>query len=363
MRQGITSKQAIRWMSLYYIGSAILVLPSTLTTVAGQDAWLSVIVGCCVQFLIIPVYYFIAEQKKGQTLVSFLMGKWNKWIVRSTTVFFIFGFPFLICILTLRNVGDFMSSVVFIETPILAINILVVAVVVYAVIRGFPSIALAAELLFPIVLVLLLILFVSQLTDVNIDHLKPVMEHSPLTIVRASIPFAAFPNMEAVLVLFVSHHFLHNSGKKLLSIWLSSIFISTAAFFLTTLLSIALMGEGMTSILIYPSYMAAKLVNIGDFYERIEPFIAIAWIISIFFRMALLFYISVHTLSEVFQLKNPRSLVVPLSVIALVFADIVIDNTPFLLRFFSVWPLYASMFALLFPLAWLWIGRDRIHES
>ncbi|MUG85220.1 hypothetical protein GNP92_02495 [Paenibacillus timonensis] len=42
--RGLTVRQFALWMAMYQIGSAYLLIPSGLATVAGHDAWLCVVV-------------------------------------------------------------------------------------------------------------------------------------------------------------------------------------------------------------------------------------------------------------------------------------------------------------------------------
>ncbi len=360
-KQKLTARQATFWFVMYQVGSAYLILPTSIIKTAKQDAWLSVLVSLAINFVVIPLYAAIANQMNGKPLVTYMDTLLGKWAGRSFTILFILSVPFLIFILTLRNMGDFISTSIMPETPEEAVYALML-IAVYCVVRaGAAVIGRSAETLFVIIPLLFLVVCISLLPEVQIKHLLPVFEFGWKPIVRASFLLLSFPYLETFLFLFL----LPNVGnpqtwKKIV---IRSSLFSGSLYVVMVLLVTAVLGESVASDLTYSSYFVVRTISIGDFIQRFEIVIAIFWYISIFFRLALLIFITVHGLGSVFRLQDATSLLIPVLLIALVMAHFMWPNTIFLVDFFQIWPLYAMVFGVAVPLVIWLLGRMKQSRS
>ncbi|MGW8441668.1 GerAB/ArcD/ProY family transporter [Paenibacillus sp. S33] len=164
MNSNLTVRQAILWFALYQIGSAYLVLPAVITAVAKQDAWLSIPVSLGFHLLLIPLYASIARQMQGKSFVEHLRCLFGP-LGGTISIVFIFFFPFLVFIMTLRNLGDFITIAIMPETPSDAIYFIMLIVIYFAVRSGPAVIGRCAEILFFFLLVLYLLVRVTLLSD------------------------------------------------------------------------------------------------------------------------------------------------------------------------------------------------------
>jgi spore germination protein KB len=92
-------------------------------------------------------------------------------------------------------------------------------------------------------------------------------------------------------------------------------------------LSIFVLGQDLTVRNTFPSYALAKKINVGDFLQRIEVFMGFMWIISLYFRLSLYVYIAVAAMSQIFNLKDYRPLVLPIGLILVSLANIQYPNS------------------------------------
>ncbi|AFC28946.1 spore germination protein [Paenibacillus mucilaginosus 3016] len=349
----ITLKQATLWFILYEIGSAILVLPSTLATAARQDAWLSVLLAIGVHLLWIPLYVSIAGQMNQQTMGVHLRALFGTWAGKLLLLSFILCFPYLILVLTLRNLGDFLTTSITPRSPIEMVYAMMLAAVIYGGRLGARVIGRAAEILYPLFIFLCIIMMASLLPGVKMGHMLPILENGVKPAIRGSIPLLAFPYMETVLFLFLVPLL---QGKE---IWKKAVtkssLISGFVYLATTWVVIMVLSPEVTENLLFPSYFAVRTISIWNFYERFEVLLAVLYFITIFFRINLLMYVSAHGLAEVFELKDASPLLLPLALASLFLANVVWPNISFLLDFLKIWPAYAMLFGYLFPLL-LWLG-------
>ncbi|MDY7994092.1 endospore germination permease [Paenibacillus polymyxa] len=358
MNSNLTVRQAILWFALYQIGSAYLVLPAVITAVAKQDAWLSIPVSLGFHLLLIPLYASIARQMQGKSFVEHLRCLFGP-LGGTISIVFIFFFPFLVFIMTLRNLGDFITIAIMPETPSDAIYFIMLIVIYFAVRSGPAVIGRCAEILFFFLLVLYLLVRFTLLSDTTIDNVLPIFEYGLNPIVLASFNLFAFPYLEAILYLFFAQYI--PDPKKWRKTVITCALISGGMYFFMVLQIIAVMSEGVVSNLTFPTFFINRTISNGEFLQRFEIFVAVFWFVTIFFRLALLLYVSAQGLADAFRLRSANSLLVPLILIALAMVHSIWPNMQFLIKFFSVWPFYAMIFGIVFPIVLWLVGKVSLN--
>lgn len=93
------------------------------------------------------------------------------------------------------------------------------------------------------------------------------------------------------------------------------------------------LGLTMTTLSIYPSYILAQKINIGNFLERIKAILAILWIMTIFIKVSITFYAATISLSHILNISDARSLTFPPGTIVLGLSIISYPNVAY---FFAV---------------------------
>ena len=73
----------------------------------------------------------------------------------------------------------------------------------------------------------------------------------------------------------------------------------------------ATLGIDLIRIQQFAYFAAIRLVNVGNFIERIESIHLAVWILSGFLRISLYYYVIVIGLSQAFIIKGYKSLVIP----------------------------------------------------
>lgn len=348
----MTVRQATMWFILYQLGSAFLILPGALTAVAKQDAWLAVLMAFILNIFCIPLYIAIANQCKGKSFdehLFLLFGKWGGGILLAV---FILCYPFFIFITVLRDLSDFLTSVVLNGTPQDAVVLLMVITVIYLIRSGVAVIGRAAEILFFFVMLLIVICFLPLILTIEMNNILPMFEYGWKSIVLASFTLLSFPFFESVLYLF----FLSNikDRKKWKKIVIKSTFVTSIVFLFAIFITIAVLGEGVVSNTKYPTYFVVRTIRIGDFLERFEVLIAILWYVLVFFRLSLVLYVSAFGFARAFRLKEHRSLFIPLALIGLIMAKVVWPDAAAPFNMLQVWPYYTSIFGIFFPL-FIWV--------
>jgi spore germination protein KB len=132
--------------------------------------------------------------------------------------------------------------------------------------------------------------------------------------------------------------------------WIAIIFGGTILFTIV-ILCILVLGPDHTARQLYPSYLLAQKINVGEFVQRIEVIIAIMWFLSVFIKMTIYFYGSVIGFAQMLKLESYRFLILPFGMI-MIPATLVMHPDVIYLQTFDteIWPVYGSTFGLLLPL-------------
>ncbi|WP_408009906.1 endospore germination permease [Pseudalkalibacillus sp. A8] len=342
---------------MFTTGSSLILLPSMLAAEAKQDAWLAAIFGLVVGLLLVWLFQTLGKLYPDMTLVEYSEKILGKWIGKAISLLF-FTFPLILGAFVLRNMGDFMTTQVMPETPIEAIHIIFLIIVLMGARYGLETLARSGEILFPcfIVLFLLLVIFISP--QIELEKIQPILGEGMKPVLHSTFLFIGFPFLELVIFLMIFPYV--NDPKEAGKAFFRGTLMGGVVLTLLTALAILVMGADQTTRNLYPSYMLSQKINIGDFLQRIEAIVAIMWFISIFFKLTICFYVSTLSLAQILKLKEYRILVFPLGMILIVLSLVVSPNIVYIATdVINVWPSYASAFGLFIPLLLLGIAGVR----
>ncbi|WP_406567161.1 GerAB/ArcD/ProY family transporter [Brevibacillus borstelensis] len=268
-------------------------------------------------------------------------------------VFLIFHFSFGT---DARDLGNFIVSNVMPETPVEVILISFSMVVVIATRYGLEVIARTTEIFFPWIFVSLLFLTFTLLPEIEINQLEPVTEGGIKPLLGAGIQFSSLQEFVCFLMLlpFV------NRPKKVLHSLLLGAAAGGVILIIITALCILVLGSDFTARNIYPSFVLAKKISIGNFLERVEVLLAGVWFLSIFIKTTITFYVSALGLAQSLELRTYKPLTVPLGVLMVALSVLAYPNITKLLEFVpKIWFSYAYTFLLLLPLLLLLVALIR----
>ncbi|MEA3321727.1 MAG: endospore germination permease [Bacillota bacterium] len=351
-RGKISNRQFTILVALYTIGTAILIIPSILASSAKQDSWIAGILGLGMGLLTVLLYCSIAQRFNGLNLAQYLEVLLGKWLGKTVSLIFFTCFTLLLASFVLRDIGDFMTTVMIVETPIDAILILFLAVVLYAVRLGLEVFARASEVFLPFLIILFLVLFFTISPKMEIQNIQPVYEFGFIPIFRASISLLTFPFLELIVFLMIIPYTNKPENRK--SGFLLGTFIGGGILIIVSMLSVLVMGVNETTRSVYPSYDLTKGINIGEFFQRIEAMMALIWFITVFIKLTILTYVCTSGLAQTLQIRDYKRLTFPIGIILFVLSLIIFPNSSYLIEFTPVFELYTLIFGLGFPLL-IWL--------
>ncbi|MFB0846234.1 GerAB/ArcD/ProY family transporter [Paenibacillus oleatilyticus] len=355
----ITVRQFRLMVILFTIGSSLLAIPSTAAASAKQGAWIPILVGMGCGCLILLLLIKVTRRYPTLTFVeinSLLLGKWVGALV--SLIWIITAFIGGVCTLV-YYMGHFITTQIMTTTPAYIVNIIFSALLVMGLLLGLRTVARTAEILFPVVALLIaaLIGFVSP--KIQLEHFQPVWEAGVRPILKSALDYVSFAGFPLVFFLTIYPSSVRTGTKASKTFVLGSL-IGGMLLLLVTAACIGVLGAEPTARLFYPSYSLAKRINIADFITRIEVIVAAIWIITLFFETIVYFYASMKGLAQLLKLSDERALALPLGLLAAVLSLIVYHNSAYQQEWDErTWPFWVMTSGLFFPLLLLAVGAIR----
>lgn len=344
----ISAVQFTLLVILFTIGSSVLIIPAGLAVEAKQDAWITAFLSVGIGLLLVWLYIILGNRFPYMSLAEYSERILGKWLGKTISCFF-FSFTLLLTSLVLRNIGDFLTTQNMPSTPIQAVHIIFLMIVMMGTRLGIESIGRAAQIFFPWVVLFFLVMVISISPLIKLENIQPIFEAGAKAIIRAAVPFIGTPFMELVTFLMILPYV--NQTKKGKKAFMVGTLIGGIVLIMDVLLCILVLGFDTTARQAYPSYVLVKKISIIHILERIEAVMAGIWFISVFFKTTICFYVSVLGMVQTFELKDYRFLIFPLGIIVMILSIVSYPNTAYMISFVSkIWTPYALTYGLFLPL-------------
>jgi spore germination protein KB len=357
----INSGEFLLLVITFTIGSSILVAPAFLAALAKQDAWIAYAVTVLISLSFIFLYNQLATLYPSMTYVEYNEKIFGKWIGKISALLYLF-YIFEITSGSLREIGDFFTTEVLVDTPIQIIMIIFLLTSLIGVRLGLEVISRTLVIFFPWIVVLLIFLFFFLVPEIKIVNIQPILGEGIKPIINGAYHNLALPFLELPILLMITPYVTEKIKMK------KAFYKGTliGGFLLTILIMfcILVLGSDLTARQTYPSYMLAKKISIGNFLERIEVIVAIIWMLTLYFKLTICYYGLTLGLAQLLGLKNYQILLFPLAFLIITYSIFAYPNSvyfqDFIVKSFTPFSLTTSF---LLPLLLVVIGKIRVKHS
>lgn len=138
---------------------------------------------------------------------------------------------------------------------------------------------------------------------------------------------------------------------KLKNVFIKPLILAGVLVVLYTMINIMLLGEELYSLFYYPGYESIKRLNLGGEFQRLEIIVSVALTIIQFLEISFCVLGVSKGITKVFNLKNYRTILIPIVVLLSVFAHIMFESA---MEAFEVvkkiWPTYGIVMQIILPL-------------
>lgn len=357
----ISPSQLMILTALFTVGSAILVITAGLAEQAKQDAWITAAIGNCIGLLLIGLYATVGKLLPNMNFIEMIEVILGKWVGKTVAFVFVItlflGGPATV----LYYLGNFLRTQILNETPVEAIHLLFSVIVIMGVRLGLETIARTAELLFPWFIFFFVVLICLSLPNIELNNVQPVLAEGFMPIWPGVLSFLSIAFLPDVVLLMFAPVSIQNAKDARKSMFAGAV-MGGIMLFMTITLSVLVLGADLTARNLYPTYVLAKKINIGDFLQRMEAIIAIVWFISLYFRITVYMYVVTLGIGQIFNLNDFRPLALPLGMILMVTSLIVYPNVGYRETWDKeTWIPYTLSIGLFLPLLLLGVYAVRKH--
>ncbi|QHW33196.1 endospore germination permease [Paenibacillus rhizovicinus] len=297
-------------------GTVVLTVPSITMNTAGRDMWATPVVSSLFGALVIVVMCKLHERYPRETFVQYCESILGAYVGRLIALFYLVSFLYTNG-LVLRQYGEFIAATFLMETPMVFVLLSLIAVSAYAVHQGLEVWARASQLLTPIALVFVLFMLVLMIPDMQVKEMFPIMEYGPLPLLRSTI----VPSSWFSQFFFISF-FLPYLAKKSISA-MKWTFISLATIMVTILivnLAVLLIFGNTNKGFNYPFLNAVRYISLSDFLEHIESLLMATWLVAIFIKVTMVYYVTALGSAQLLRLSDYRMLIAPIGLLMILFS-------------------------------------------
>ena len=350
-KTNISSRQLYVLTLMYTVGSSILLVPPALLK-AGNDGWISGVLGSFLGIFLLLLYHFIGKNYSSQNLLQIndiVFGK----VVGKIINFLFFLYFFFLSTQVLSNLGDFLTGSVLIRTPKEYIHLLFLIPIIYGVTQGIEVIARTSETLYPTFLILFFIFFIFIIPEMDWKNVEPIAQSGIKPIVKSSLSIFSLPYLEMFILMMLIQN-VNEKDKVLKNLMKGGVFGGVLLIILT-LLIIGVLGHELSSFYTYPTFLLAQKISVGNIVERVETIIAAVWVISLFVKLMLCYYVTCLSLTHIFRLKKVAIYAFPLGIVLWYFSNIIYPSIAFYQQFIEVSFVYKLILGLFLPMLILFI--------
>lgn len=344
MKETISVRQAIFTMTMFIIGSSVII---TSGVDAKGDLWIAISIALIAALIITWFYSKILSIKPNNDIVDILEMIFGKFFGRLLSFFLIF-FSFHLGALVLRNFGEFIKTIGLPETPNSILMLICILLAIISVKSGIETIARGCELFLLILLFLLLLTIPFSIPEMDINNLRPMLYEGIMPVLKGAFATFSFPFAETIVFLFVLPSI---NKKQYYKVYYTSLIFAGSILIILALRNVLILGPETSTRNYFSSYTAVSRINIANFFQRIESIVAISFLIYTFAKISICLYASSKGLSKILGFNDYRFLVTPIGLLMLNFAIIVYENIMQMVEWATeIWPYYSLPFEVFLPL-------------
>lgn len=351
-KEVISQKQTIVIMSTFIIGSfAILGIGST----AKQDSWLSILIAIAMAGLIVPIYARISKLFPGKDLYTILNLLFGKIIGKITGLLFIW-YAFHLGALVTRNFSEFVRIVSLPQTPHCIFAFLGTIFAIWTVRGGIELLGRFLSIFFPVYALVAVVIFSLSIPLFDLSNLKPFLYNGLKPVLNTSFNIFAFPFAETVIFLSVLGSIRKNTSP--FKIYYRSLLIGGIFIMIVSLRSLLVLGVPNISIQNFSTYASARLIKIGNFFQRIEASVAMIFVISGYTKASVCLYAATKGISNLFRIEDYHKLAAPVGLLLALFSITIYRDAVEMFEWArKIYGYYAIPFQIIIPII-IWITAE-----
>lgn len=292
-------------------------LTSFFTSITKQDSWIVVILGFIFSIPSLLIYTYIMKKFPDKNLMEI-----NE-IVFGTVIGKVFSVLYLWFFLTLaslntRDLGDFVQKTTMENTPPIIILGVFILLCSWAVRNGVKSVT-RYSMFFTIVAISIMIstIFLTM-SQMKLDNFLPVFQQPKMVYIQGSHVISAIPFGEVIVFLMLNGNIEIEAGKRR-KYFIYGFIIGGLTLLAIVFRDTAVLGNTLKMFSL-PPFETLRLIRIHPALSRVEVLFAVSLIMLMFFKICILYYVTVMSIAYIVKLKSFQSLVASVGVIIVIYS-------------------------------------------
>ncbi|WP_218090895.1 GerAB/ArcD/ProY family transporter [Paenibacillus solanacearum] len=320
-REKITGTQMCFLIFSFIAPTIILVIPGLMSKIAKQDAWITIFPAVILGALNIWVMIKLSVRYPGMTITQYsskIIGKWPGKLLGCYLIYVWINFDFII----LNQHIQFINSVFLMRTPSVVVSMTLAILCGIAAFMGIESIARSNEYISLLIFAMLIPLLVLTLAESDPERLRPVMSKGIVPVLQASV--FSFAYISQFFILGWLLPYLRPSSSAVKASFISLCIIS--GLLCITLLPLIMIFGPLTDKLAFPILSVIQYIGIKGSFERLEALAVVIWVMGCFIKISLTIFIVCLCVRDVFNLRNYKILVLPITILSVIGSVSVFKN-------------------------------------
>jgi spore germination protein KB len=288
-------------------------VPATLTFSIGaevqQDAWLTVIIGMVFSLGLALLYLTLANRFPGLSLVAINDQVWGIYVGKVCSMGFIMFYLFITS-LAVAKTANFQQEFLP-KTPALILALFEMGIATLLVGAGLEVLARCCHIFGFFNITLWSLLFLANLPAIDLTNFQPILQ-TPWTLLGFGSLFISAFSADALMPFMMIFPQVHDA-EKMYAAAVKSYTITGGYLLMGTFFTFGILGP-TANYFTYPTLNAARMIDIGEVFTRMELLFGILFYLGSFFRQTLFFYNLTKAAGEFFNLKSPQILYLPFGI-------------------------------------------------
>lgn len=350
----MTQHQLMFVSGFYIFGTMFITLPRSLTVLVQHAGWLCILLAMVLFAGYSWLLARLLNRIGDEGFITYVNGLMGRWLGMPFTLLFLLVPTLFYSAYVMRLVGELFETLVIPETPLGILLVMFLILRYWNVRGGLRSIGTFAEVLFPMILLILIVMLLLSAGHVELSRIEPMLDTSFSGFFKGTMSVLAV-FMEIGILLYASRGIIkrEQTFSSLLKVNVSVGIL----FLLTYWLCLGTFGSAYVKRLAFPTVEMVRNISFVHFFEHVEIIFLTMWVMMNLVKGALTYYACVSGLQNWFGLNSYRRLLFPVAVIIYYLAMIPQNLAQAVFRFDQfkghLYPYAGLLFLLLMELlAW-----------
>lgn len=295
-RHTISALQLALLVAATGIGVNMVAASRKMAELAGVHEWLAFIIGAGLFWGAATIIIRVGNYFPLQDIVSYMPQLWGKAIGNAIVAWYI-GIFVIGLIMDLADFSKIIAFFLFDRTPIQILALGMLIVCTHCALQDFGTVLRVMQLVFLFTIPVSYVLFSMSGLVVMPDNLLPLWPRNVAGVLAGSLYSWNYYTGYEIIALFLP---LVERRNFRISTAVAASFGCMTFFFLTiALITIGVLSAANAREISYPTIEVVRVVELpGTFVERLENYVLIIWIPTIFSTMTMLLFIAGQALKE-----------------------------------------------------------------